>query len=112
MPGTKTQVKFKIDTGILSAFKARCASEGVSMTSVVQGWMESRRTSKDLKAKTLTLPQRKKTVAEVIALLDDVLSNQEQYRDLIPEQFEQRREDADHFCNNLSEAIEYLEDAF
>jgi len=112
MSNVKTQVKFKIDPDILSVFKARCASEGVSMTSVIQGWMKARYPPNGTTAKTLNKPQRRKTVLGIIGILNDVLGNEEQYRDLIPEQFAQRYEDADRCCEKVSEAISCLEDAF
>jgi hypothetical protein len=112
MSNAKTQIKFKIDTDIVSAFKARCASGGVSMTSVVRDWMKTRYPVKEVKVKTLTRPERKRAVMTIIGLLNDILENEEYYRDSIPEQFTQRFEDADHFCEKLAEAIGCLEDAF
>jgi hypothetical protein len=76
------------------------------------GWLRQPRQTRCPKADAVTLPQRKKTVAEVICVLGEVLGNQEQYRDLIPGQFVQRYEDAGHFCEKLTEAIECLEEAF
>ena len=82
------------------------------MTSVVRQWMKTRQPSKAAKTKTLTRPQRKKAVLGYIGSLREILDNEEQYRDQIPEQFTQRYETADHFCEKLAEAIECLEDAF
>ena len=112
MAKEKAQVKFKIDCEILAKFKTRCASEGVSMTSVVEGWMMGRRPAKGLKIKTETMPQRKTTVMEVIPILNEVLGNQEYYRDQIPEQFTERYQTADYACDKLAEAIDCLEGAF
>ena len=112
MSNIKTQMKFKIDDRVASAFKARCAAKGVSMASVVQEWMKTRHPVKSVKARTSTRPERKNTVKEIIAILNDALANEEQYRDSIPEQFVQRYEDADIFCEKLTEAIDCLEDAF
>jgi hypothetical protein len=115
MPNNKTQLKLKIDPDIAIAFKARCVSECVSMSSVVQGWMQSRHPRRNLSANDrthLTRPQRRKAVTEIIAMLNSVLENEEQYRDSIPEQFEQRHEAADLSCDKLAEAIVSLEEAF
>jgi hypothetical protein len=112
MPKVKTQIKFKIDDEIVSAFKAHCASEGVSMTSVVEDWMKTRKPVKDVKIMTLTRRERKKSVIAMIGLLNDILENEGQYRDSIPEQFTNRFEEAEHFCEKLAEAIECLEDVF
>jgi hypothetical protein len=105
-----TQIKFTIDTGIVVAFKQRCASEGVSMASVVRKWMAVG--GIDAKPRIETVPQRRKAVADMIDLLSDILEIQEQYRDSIPEQFAQRYESADRACGQLAEAINCLEDAF
>ena len=112
MASTMTQVKFTIESDIVAAFKAQCVAEGVSMTSVIRGWMKIRRPIKDSKMKICTRPGRKNAVTEYIGLLNAVLENEEQYRNLIPEQFTQRYETADHACEQLAEAIELLEDAY
>ena len=112
MVNTMTQVKFTIESDIVTAFKAICAAEGVSMTSVIRGWMKTRRPVKAVKVKICTRPGRKTAIKEYIDLLNSVLENEEQYRDLIPEQFTQRYETADHACEQLAEAIELLEDAY
>ena len=111
MPKEKLQVKLWIDVNIMVAFKAQCALEDASMSSVVQGWM-GRHQVKDIRTSIKTMPQRKKAVADIIGLLSDILENQEQYRDSIPEQFAQRYEIADNFCDKLEEAIGCLEDVF
>jgi esterase/lipase len=112
MSDTKTQMKFKINSGIASAFKARCAAEGVSMASVIQEWMITRYPAKGMNTKNLTRQQRKKTVTQLISTLNDVLEHEEQYRDSIPEQFGQRPETADQTCEKLAEAIDCLEEAY
>jgi antitoxin component of RelBE/YafQ-DinJ toxin-antitoxin module len=107
-----TQVKFTIDTETVSRFKRRCEAGGVSMTTEVRLFMQTCRPAKQLKAQISTRPLRRKTVAEIIDVLIVIMSNEETYRDNIPEVFAQRYEDADHACNQLSEAIACLEDAF
>ena len=108
-----TQIKFTIETDIVSSFKARCASDGVSMTSVIRQWMGSaQRVKNDVKIKTLTRPQRRKAVFEIIGLLNEVLEMESQYRDSIPEQFTQRHELSELTCEQLAEAITCLEEAF
>jgi hypothetical protein len=112
MPKAMTQVKFTIDSDVAAAFKARCMDRGVSMTSVICQWMKNAQVEKTAKTKTDTRPLRKKAVAEIIGLLNTVLELESVYRDHIPEQFRQRHETAEHACDQLSEAIACLEEAY
>jgi hypothetical protein len=113
MPKTVTQVKFTVEAGIVSAFKTRCAAHGVSMASVVAQFMETfRQPVKATKIKVDTRTHRKKAVSEYIGLLEHILQMEEQYRDAIPENFEARYESADYSCEQLAQAISYLEDAY
>jgi len=113
MSDAMVQVKFTIDSDTVSTFKARCASEGVSMASVVSRFMK---TSQPAKVATVmkigTRPLRKKAVLEIIGLLDSIMQKESDYRDNIPEQFQSRQETADLACEQLSQAISCLEDAF
>jgi hypothetical protein len=106
------QVKFTIDADIVSAFKARCALADVSMASVISQFMKTSQPMKGIKVKINTRPQRKKAVSEYIGFLGDLMYNEEQYRDAIPEQFELRYETADNTCDQLAQAIANLEDAY
>jgi len=106
------QIKFTIESEIIFAFKKRCKSEDISMTSVIRQFMKTCQPTKGFKSKIDTRPHRKKVISEIIAILNDVLANEEQYKNNIPEQFETRYEAADHTCEQLSEAISCLEDAF
>ena len=112
MLGETTQVKVTVDSDTVAAFKSRCAREGVSMTSVIRQLMESGQPAENSTTWVSTRPQRRKSVLEIIVALGKVLIMEEQYRDNIPEQFEQRYEAADHACGQLEEAIACLEDAF
>jgi hypothetical protein len=112
MGSEMTQVKFTIESDVASAFKARCAKEGVSMTSVIRQCMKTCQPARELKAKTLTRPLRRKAVAGIIGALNDIMESEAAYRENIPEQFEERHEAADRACDQLSEAIACLEDAF
>ena len=112
MAKTVTQVKFTIDSDIVSAFKARCAGEGVSMTSVIRRFMITCHPAKDVKIKTSARLLRKKAVIEIIDSLNKILELETEYRDKIPEQFEQRYETADQACVQLEEAISCLDGAF
>ena len=112
MSNGMTQIKFTIDTDTVSAFKARCASEGVSMASVISQFMETCRPVRSIKAKTGTRLLRKASVLEIMGLLDDIMQKESDYRDNIPEQFQSRYETADHACEQLAQAISCLEDAF
>jgi hypothetical protein len=108
----KIQVKFTIDSSIVSAFKARCASESVSMASVISQFMKTAKPEKGIKIKTETRPLRKKAVRVIISLLDDIMEEESYYRDNIPEQFQTRYETSDQTCEQLTQAISFLEDAF
>ena len=112
MLSTVTQVKFTIESEIVSEFKTRCASEGVSMTSVIREWMKTRRLAKKAKISVFTQPERRKAVLEIIDLLNKIMESESEYRENIPEHFEQRQEAADHACDMLAEAINCLEEAF
>jgi hypothetical protein len=107
-----TQVKFTIDSDVVSAFKAQCASEGVSMASAISRWMEMGQPIKAVKLKMDTRRHRRKAVMKIIGLLNTLLEEESRYRDNIPEQFEQRVEAADHACDQLADAISSLEEAF
>ena len=112
MPKEMTQVKFTIESGIVSAFKARCASAGVSMASVISLWMLAGQPTNAARIRTDTRPHRRKAVAEIVRWLGDIMDRETDYRDAIPEQFGQRAEDADRACEQLAEAIACLEEAF
>jgi hypothetical protein len=107
-----TQVKFTIEADILSAFKAQCASEGVSMASTICRWMNTSQPIKAVKIKMDTRQHRRKAVMEIVVLLTAVLEEESRYRDSIPEPFEQRIEAADYACDQLADAISSLEEAF
>jgi len=106
------QIKFTIDSDIVSAFKVRCASEGVSMASVVGQFVKSLHAGGGGKIKSDSRPLRKKAVTEVIGLLETILQKESDYRDNIPDNFQSRYETADQCCEQLSQAISCLEDAF
>jgi hypothetical protein len=112
MPNEMTQVKFTIEAGIVSTFKARCKSEGVKMTAEIRRFMQAHRPNREIKAKTHTRQLRRRTVLEIIDILNNVMESEEEYRDCIPEVFTQRYDAADHACEQLAEAIACLEEAF
>ena len=107
-----TQIKFTIDSDIVSAFKVWCAYEGVSMTSVIRGWMKTCDPAKVVRVSVYTRPQRRKAVLDIISLLSKIMDLEAEYRDNIPESFTQRYEVADHACEQLMEALGCLEAAF
>ena len=107
-----TQVKFTLESNLVAAFKSRCASEGVSMASAIRYFMKSCQPVSNSSVKTLTRPQRRKAVERTIELLNEVLQNEEMYRDAIPEQFTERHDVADDTCECLTEVIERLGDAY
>jgi len=112
MSKTMVQIKFTIESDIVSTFKARCASESVSMASVISEFMKSGHSGRDTKARTESRGQRKKTVEQLIASIENVMNMEERYRDAIPEQFEARYENANHTCEKLAEAISCLEESY
>lgn len=107
-----TQIKFTIESGTVSDFRTRCAGEGVSMTSAIRRFMGESASTGVSALKVHTRPQRRKTVERVISLLKEILRREEEYRDAIPEPFDQRRDAADSSCDCLAEAIGTLEEAF
>ena len=112
MHNTTTQIKFTVNSDVASAFKTRCASQGISMASVISQFMEISKPVKSIKIKTDTRQHRKKAVQEIIGLLENVMYFEEKYRDLIPEKFESRYETADQTCEQLAQALSSLEDAY
>ena len=109
--GDTNQVKFTIESGIVAAFRTRCAAEGVSMTSEIRKWMNDC-SPKDTKPDISTRPRRRKAVKKIIDALNSIMDMESEYRDGIPEQFAQRYEAADRACEMLAEAINCLEEAF
>jgi len=112
MSKSMVQIKFTIESDIVSAFKARCASKDVSMASVISQFMKTGQSAKDTNIKIDTRAHRKKTVSEYIGFLKNLIYMEEQYRDAIPEQFESRFETANYTCDQLELAVSYLEDAY
>jgi len=112
MPNAMTQIKFTIESDIVSAFKTRCANQGVSMTSVVRQWMQTGCPATSAKTNIDTRPHRRKAVLEYIASLNNIMGMECEYRDNIPEQFAQRYETADRTCEQIAEALACLEDAY
>ena len=114
MKNEMTQIKFTIESDIVSVFKERCEAEGVSMASVVRQYMAGYIPVKTGggAAKTDTRPHRRKVVRETVDLLEKVLQDEKAYRDAIPEVFKERRYSADSACEELKYAINCLRDAF
>ena len=73
MSDAMVQVKFTIDSDTVSAFKARCASEVVSMASVICQFMKASQPAKVVKFGTDTRPQRKKAILAIIGMLDSIM---------------------------------------
>jgi len=107
-----TQVKFTIDTDIVSAFKNKCAREDVSMTSAVRRFMKTSKSSVIEEIKISTRQSRRKAVAEIVKMLNLILEAEESYRDSIPEAFSERYSTAESTCELISEVILNLEEAF
>lgn len=112
MSSSMVQIKFTLESDIVDAFKKRCTSDGVSMASVIRQFMSECSPEKPVETKINTRQHRKKAVHEVIGLLDRIVQEEETYRDRIPEAFQTRYETADQTCDQLTEAISSLEDAY
>ena len=112
MSDSMVQIKFTIDSDTVSVFKAKCVSEGISMASIISQFMKTCKPVKNPKIKTETRPLRKKAVIEIISLLEDIMQKEENYRDAIPDQFISRYETSDQTCEQLSQAISNLEEAY
>ena len=82
------------------------------MAATICRWMRTGQPIKAIKIKTDTRRHRRKAVMEIIELLNAILGGESRYRDNIPEQFEQRVEAAEYACDQLSDAISSLEEAF
>jgi len=82
------------------------------MASVIRQLMITSQPEKGTKIKTNTRPLRKRAVLEIIDALNSILQMEADYRDNIPEQFQSRYEAADQTCEQLTQAISCLEDAF
>jgi hypothetical protein len=107
-----TQVKFTLESDIVASFKAYCASEGVSMASMIRKWMVAGKQAEENETRTDTRPHRRRAVQEAIILLEDVLHAEAGYRDAIPEAFLKRRDSADWACGQLEMAIDFLKNTF
>ena len=112
MSDAMTQVKFTLEAAIVSDFKLRCATAGISMASVVREWMKTRNPARESRLSHRTRPHRRNAVQGIIALLNSIMEAEAEYRDNIPEHFTQRYEDADSACEMLSQAISCLEETF
>ena len=64
------------------------------------------------KVQTSKWEGRKDAAAKCVSVLNDALEKEEQYRDVMLEQFEQRHETAGQSCEQLEEAIGLREDAY
>jgi len=84
MGNTKVQVKFRVDSGIASGFKARCDAEGVTMSSVISRLMGTCRQVRSPDIKSGNRSRRGKAVADITALLCGILHEEEACADAIP----------------------------
>jgi len=88
MANGMTQIKITIETGMVSAFKACCASDCVSMILLIRQFIIGCGPVTASAPKTHTRPLHRKAVEMMIDLLKGVRDKNEEYRDAIPEQFE------------------------
>ena len=101
MPNCLSQVKFTIDSDIIADFKARCASNEISMTAAVRRFMSDSAAATITSPNLDTRPHRKAAVADIVRSLQSLLLSEQSYRDAIPEQFASSLETADNSCDCL-----------
>jgi len=111
------QLKVSIEPVIADAFKAACASAGVSMASELSRFMGDYANITAMakkRDKTSTRARRRKTVKEITALLCAVAEAEGGYADNIPENLSgsSAYDAAQSAVDALNEAISLLEGAF
>jgi monoamine oxidase len=113
-----TQVKVSVKPETAAAFKAACAASNVSMSGVISQFMAKYCGSATKKGgyspELSTKRQRRAAVRFSITLLERIKTNEEQYRDNIPENLQGSIafETAENSISALCEAIDLLETAY
>ena len=112
------QVKVSIDPGVAAAFKASCASAGISMAKVLTKLMAeysgNSRQKNQISNTWNTRQQRRKAVKNMLDSLEGIKQAEEAYADNIPDNLRGsvRYEAAEQSIEALSEAIELLIQAY
>ena len=113
-----TQLKVSLNPKTVAAFKAACASNNVSMASIISQFIsqycgiaiKKGGYSPDLSTKR----QRRAAIRSIIQLLDRIKTNEEQYLNNIPDNLQGSVvfDAAEHCISALDEAIDLLETAY
>lgn len=113
-----TQMKVSIRPELAAAFKAACASNGVSMVGVLSSFMETYsdiNTPKNGYSPNLsTKRQRRAAVRRILEQLERIQDNEENYKDNIPANLQGSEAFifAEYCVDLVGEAIEALETAY
>jgi len=113
-----TQLKVSLNPETVAAFKTACTANNVSMSSVISQFIsqycgtaiKKRAYSPDLS----TRRQRRAAVRSITQMIDRIRTNEEQYRDNIPDNLQGSAafDAAEHCISALDEAIDLLETAY
>jgi hypothetical protein len=114
------QLKIWAASALVAAFKARCASEGASMSSALSSHMEScvdprARVCREASVRPIaTRGERRQEVRRITARLAEILEREERYRDAIPENLQggTAYEAAGESVDLLSQTIDLLHEAY
>ena len=108
-----TQVKVSVDPTVAASFKSACATENISMATVLTQYMAKHSNivlGKKSQPALSTKRQRRAAVLRVIQQLERIKVSEETYLDRIPENLRSSDafENADHWISALDEAIDLL----
>ena len=115
-----TQVKVSVVPDIAAAFKAACADSGASMASVLSKFMvDYSQTTLKSQVMAVNKPfdtrlKRRKAIKNIITQLEQLISDEENYRDNIPENLQNsmRYDTAEQSIERMNEAICLLDEAY
>ena len=108
-----SQVKISVVPEVASAFKAACASSGVSMAQKLSEYMVTYSQSAKKVGRSpdyATKRQRRAALKDIVEQLERIQVAQEQCRDSLPENFQETVafENAEQCVSTLEEVIELL----
>ena len=114
------EIKASLKKDLVKQFKKKCKENGVSIASVLATQMSeycgNTIRSKERKKTFLyeTRPKRRKMTAIIADQLDDILQNETEYRDNIPENLQNsiRAEASDWSIEKLTEALDLIREAY
>ena len=110
------QVKVSVKPDLAADFKAACAANGVSIASVLSGFMAKyTKTAPKPKADPYgNRRRRRKLVAGIIAQMEQLIVAEETYKDSVPENLQGAKwhEAAEHSLAVMQEIIDLLHDIY